>query len=208
MVHLICYGAALALNLGWLLLGDHLSLWTQVAVPVFSVLIAGAGVVLRLRELPRGAARRRYLRGALWVFLVYYLAILSVLLFFGGLFHMDRGWGGSINLEPFHTIRNYIRYYRNTGSHVSIFNLLGNVVIMVPMGVLLPALFRPLRRFWLTIPLLAVIPTAVEYLQWRTATGAADVDDAILNFIGGVLGYVFVRTCQMLHAHWEKKQAQ
>ena len=62
--------------------------------------------------------------------------------------------------------------------------------------------------FWLTIPLLAVIPVAVEYLQWRTATGAADVDDAILNFIGGVLGYVFVRTCQMIHAHWEKKRAQ
>ena len=142
------------------------------------------------------------------MFLVYYLAILSVLLFFGGLFHMDRGWGGNINLEPFHTIRNYIRYYRNTGSHVSIFNLLGNVVIMAPMGVLLPALFRPLRRFWLTIPLLAVIPVAVEYLQWRTATGAADVDDAILNFIGGVLGYIFVRTCQIIHAHWEKKRAQ
>ena len=138
MVHLICYGAALALNLGWLLLGDHLSLWTQVSVPVFTVLIAGIGVALRLWELPRGEARRRYLRGAMWVFLVYYLAILSVLLFFGGLFHMDRGWGGNINLEPFHTIRNYIRYYRNTGSHVSIFNLLGNVVIMVPMGALLP----------------------------------------------------------------------
>ena len=109
------------MNLAWLLLGDRLSLWTQVSVPVITVLVAGIGVALRLWELPRGDARRRYLRGALWVFLVYYLAILSVLLFFGGLFHMDRGWGGNINLEPFHTIRNYIRYYRNTGSHVSIF---------------------------------------------------------------------------------------
>ena len=117
MIHLICYGAAVALNLAWLLLGDRLTLWTQVSVPVITVLVAGIGVALRLWELPRGDARRRYLRGALWVFLVYYLAILSVLLFFGGLFHMDRGWGGNINLEPFHTIRNYIRYYRNTFQH-------------------------------------------------------------------------------------------
>ena len=74
MIHLICYGAAVALNLAWLLLGDRLSLWTQVSVPVITVLVAGIGVALRLWELPRGDARRRYLRGALWVFLVYYLA--------------------------------------------------------------------------------------------------------------------------------------
>ena len=207
MLHVICYVVAAVLNLVWLLLGDELHLTHQLAVPVLTVVIAGAGVLLRLRTLPR-AAWRRYLRGSLWVLFCYYLFLLLVLLFFGGLFHMDRGWGGNVNLEPFHTIRNYIRYYRNTGSHVSIFNLLGNIVIMAPMGVLLPALFRPLRRFWLTIPLLAVIPVAVECLQWRTATGAADVDDAILNFIGGVLGYLFVRTCQMIHAHWEKKRAQ
>ena len=47
---------------------------------------------------------------------------------------MDRAWGGSVNLEPFHTIRNYIRYYKNTGSYVSVINLLGNVLIMVPLG--------------------------------------------------------------------------
>ena len=62
MIHLICYGAALALNLVWLLLGDHLTLWTQVSVPVITVLVAGIGVALRLWELPRGEARRRYLR--------------------------------------------------------------------------------------------------------------------------------------------------
>ena len=39
-----------------------------------------------------------------------------------------------MNLEPFHTIRNYIIYYRRTGSFVSVTNLLGNVVILVPLG--------------------------------------------------------------------------
>ena len=208
MLHLICYGAALALNLGWLLLGDHLSLWTQVAVPVFSVLIAGAGVVLRLRELPRGAARRRYLRGALWVFLVYYLAILSVLLFFGGLFHLDRGYGGAVNLEPFHTIRNYIIYYRRTGSFVSVTNLLGNVVILVPLGVLMPVMFRPMRHFWTFLPLAALVSCGVEYIQWVTATGAADVDDSILNFIGAALGYLFTRLCQITAGMIAKRRSR
>lgn len=141
--------------------------------------------------------------GALWALFLYYLAILSVLLFFGGLFQLDRVWGGSVNLEPFHTIRNYVRFYRNTGSPVSIMNLLGNAVIMVPLGVLLPLLFRSMCHFWTCLPLCALTAVGVEWLQWVTATGAADVDDSILNFLGAALGYFLVRLCQ-LAAGWRQ----
>ena len=207
MPHLVCYLAAAGLNLGWLLLGDSLHLAHQLAVPLVTVAVAGTGVLLRLRALPR-QARRGYLRGAVWALFFYYLALLMVLLFLGGLFHMDRGWGGTVNLEPFHTIRSYIRYYRNTGSYVSILNLLGNVVIMVPLGVLLPILFRGMRHFWTFLPLAALASVGVEYVQWRTATGAADVDDSILNFLGAFLGYFFVRACQMGYAAWRRKRKE
>lgn len=204
MIHLILYAAALAVNLVWLMLGDGLTLLQQVCVPFLTVALAGMGVLLRLWKLPR-SARQRYAHSALWVLLVYYLAILTVLLFLGGLFHMDRGWGGTINLEPFHTIRNYLRYYRNTGSYISILNLLGNVVIMVPLGMLVPLLFRPMRRFWLSLPLFALVSVGVEYIQWLTATGAADVDDSILNFVGAAAGYVLVRCVQMLYEAVKRK---
>lgn len=196
MLHILCYFAAGLVNLMWLLLGDHLDLFLQTAAPAVTVLLAGTGVALRLRSLPREAGAR-YLRGALWALFLYYLAILSVLLFFGGLFQLDRVWGGSVNLEPFHTIRNYVRFYRNTGSPVSIMNLLGNAVIMVPLGVLLPLLFRSMCHFWTCLPLCALTAVGVEWLQWVTATGAADVDDSILNFLGAALGYFLVRLCQL-----------
>ena len=202
MLHILCYSAAILVNLVWLLLGGQLDMLLQAAVPAGTVLLAGIGVALRLRSLPQGA-RGRYLRGALWALFLYYLAILSVLLFFGGLFQLDRVWGGSVNLEPFHTIRSYVRFYRNTGSPVSIMNLLGNVVIMVPLGMLLPVLFRTMRHFWTCLPLWALTAVGVEWLQWVTATGAADVDDSILNFLGAALGYLLVRLCQ-LAAGWRK----
>ena len=207
MLHIICYVAAAVLNLVWLLLGDELHLTHQLAVPVLTVVIAGAGVLLRLRTLPR-TAWRRYLRGSLWVLFCYYLFLLLVLLFFGGLFHMDRGWGGTVNLEPFHTIRNYIIYYRRTGSFVSVTNLLGNVVILVPLGVLMPVMFRPMRRFWTFLPLAALVSCGVEYIQWVTATGAADVDDSILNFIGAALGYLFTRLCQITAGMIAKRRSR
>ena len=202
MLHILCYFAAGLVNLVWLLLGDHLDLFLQTAAPAVTVLLAGTGVALRLRSLPREAGAR-YLRGALWALFLYYLAILSVLLFYGGLFQLDRVWGGSVKLEPFHTIRNYVRFYRNTGSPVSIMNLLGNAVIMVPLGVLLPLLFRSMCHFWTCLPLCALTAVGVEWLQWVTATGAADVDDSILNFLGAALGYFLVRLCQ-LAAGWRQ----
>ena len=63
-----------------------------------------------------------------------------------------------------------------------------------------------MRHFWTFLPLAALTSVGVEYLQWRTATGAADVDDSILNFIGACLGYLFVQVCQMSCAAWENKK--
>lgn len=83
MLHILCYFAAGLVNLVWLLLGDHLDLFLQTAAPAVTVLLAGTGVALRLRSLPREAGAR-YLRGALWALFLYYLAILSVLLFSEG----------------------------------------------------------------------------------------------------------------------------
>ena len=194
----LCYLTAVGLNVFWLIAGDKLPVRDQMLIPVLSVVVAGVGVLLRTRYLgERG--RTAYRSRALWVLLAYYLAILSVLLIFGGLFHVDRAWGSAVNLEPFRTIRRFLIHYRRTGSLSSLSNLLGNIVILIPLGVLLPVMFRPLRRFWLTLPLLALVAVGVEWLQWITAAGVADVDDSILNFAGAAVGYVFTRLCQMLY---------
>lgn len=202
MMAFLCYAVALGLNLFWLLAGDGLSTNHQLIIPVVCVAMAGIGVLLRTRSMNR-AGRAAYRRRALWVLLVYYLTILSVLLFFGGLFHVDRAWGSAVNLEPFYTISRFFIHYRRTGSLSSLWNLLGNVVILVPLGVLLPVMFRVLRRFWLTLPLLALFAVAVEYLQWRTGVGVADVDDSILNFAGAAVGYILTRLCQMFYFHFK-----
>lgn len=195
---LICYLIAGLLNGFWLLMGDELSVNHQMLIPVLCVTLAGTGVLLRTHGMGN-RARSAYRRKALWLLLTYYLAILSVLLFFGGLFHVDRAWGGAVNLEPFYSIRRFLFHYRRTGSLSSLSNLLGNIVILVPLGVLLPVMFRHLRRFWLTLPMLALFAVGVEYVQWRTGVGIADVDDSILNFAGAAVGYIITRLCQMFY---------
>lgn len=203
-MNFLCCFLAAAVNVLWLVMGDKLLMWQQMSIPVATVGLVGIGAVFTCSQMPPQYRRRR-MRQSLWVILLYYLAILSVLLFFGGLFHLDRVWGGPVNLEPFYTIRNFFVHYRRTGSLSSLFNLLGNIAILVPLGVLLPVMFRPMRHFWTFLPLAALIAVGVEYLQWRTATGIADIDDSILNFIGAAAGYVVTRLCQMVYHFIQKR---
>lgn len=175
--------AAVLLNLGWLAFAAQIPLSVQLALPALSVLLAYP-------------AARRNPKGALTALLAYYSCILALILFFGGIFHLERGRGGSLQLLPFHTIRNYLIFYRRTGSPVSIYNLLGNFLLFLPFGVLVPIRFCALRKVWIFFPFTAGLIGLVEYVQWRTGTGAADVDDFILNLAGAALGYVLVRTAQ------------
>jgi len=201
----LCYFLAGMVNVLWLSMRYEMSLWIQMSVPVISVGLVATGAVVYTSGLSSGLARR-YWQRVLWVVLLYYLAIISAMLFFGGLFHLDREWGGAVNLEPFHTIRNFFIHYRRTQSLSSLFNLLGNVAILVPLGVLLPLMFPALRRFWLFLPLAAVVSVGIEYIQWRTAAGVADVDDSILNFAGAAVGYILTRLCQMIYFWIEKRK--
>ena len=201
----LCYVLVGVLNVLWLSLRDRLSFWVQMSIPVITVGLLAIGTVFVVTGMPRRTGMR-YTRRMLWVVLLYYLAILSAMLFFGGLFHLDRVWGGAVNLEPFHTIRNFLRHYQRTGSLSSLFNLLGNAAILVPLGVLLPVMFRAMRRFWVFLPFAALLAAGIEYLQWLTALGVADVDDSILNFAGAAAGYMVTRLFQMIYFWFEKRK--
>ena len=113
------------------------------------------------------------------------------------------GWGAEnyadalrqrINLIPFDTINRF--WWVLTNSHErgklvhAFINLAGNVVMFVPLGLLLPKLFAPLRRFWMYLGVLLCLLVTVELLQLVTLLGSCDVDDLILNLAGGIFGYV------------------
>lgn len=68
-------------------------------------------------------------------------------------------------------------------------NLAGNVLIFLPMGFLPPLLWRRLRHLWTVIPLAAGASCLIECLQLFLGR-SVDVDDLILNTMGGLLGYL------------------
>lgn len=98
-----------------------------------------------------------------------------------------------LNLVPFRTIRRFSRLLmppvRPYLLRIALHNLLGNILLFIPLGYLLPDLFPPLRKFWLTALAVAVTITTVELLQLLLTVGTCDVDDLILNVLGASMGY-------------------
>lgn len=92
-------------------------------------------------------------------------------------------WG--ISLIPFATIRSYIKY---SGIFHALLNILGNVILFIPIGFIFPLIlirYRDLKR----IAVLSIsISLFIEFIQFFVGR-SCDIDDLILNFVGGIIGY-------------------
>ena len=75
--------------------------------------------------------------------------------------------------------------------NISIINLVGNLIMLVPMACYLEYFIKPLRRFWKDTFVVSVIVILIELIQLFTGKGSLDIDDIILNTLGAMLGYGF-----------------
>ena len=127
------------------------------------------------------------------------------------LFGRSSGWtqgltyremlGQNINMTPLFTIRNYVHVVLHHSNKAlvahCVINLLGNVLLFIPAGWLLPKLWKKQRNFILFLLTCTLSISLVETLQLFTLLGSFDVDDLILNLAGMTLGFI---TFHLLHA--------
>ena len=102
--------------------------------------------------------------------------------------------GGGLNLELLRTLKLFWRVIVHGGSRAqkihAVVNLLGNVVMFVPLGFLVPCLWCKMQHFgWHILTMITTI-VAVEVLQLLLGLGTCDVDDLLLNLVGTTLGFV------------------
>ncbi|MCW3117322.1 MAG: hypothetical protein JWM28_1404 [Chitinophagaceae bacterium] len=93
------------------------------------------------------------------------------------------------NFTPFASLK-YFYSVRKRYSYVAK-NILGNIMGFIPLGVLFPVLFVSLQRVWKTVALVFLISLLFETIQLMTNLGVFDVDDLLLNTVGGAIGYLF-----------------
>lgn len=102
-----------------------------------------------------------------------------------------QGWKRA-NLTPFATIRHFFKSKR-LRTEYKVDNIGGNILGFMPLGFLI-GYIRVNRQKILAV-LLCVLGISLffEVTQLLTGLGAMDIDDIILNVLGGLLGFLFYR---------------
>ena len=101
-----------------------------------------------------------------------------------------------VNLVPLRTLKLFIRllsHHRPQLVLSATINLVGNIVMFIPLGVFLPLVSSKFQKLWKTLLCAALIISIVEFLQLLTLVGICDIDDLILNLIGAALGFTIYR---------------
>lgn len=92
-----------------------------------------------------------------------------------------------VNLEPMTILINWFR--KGIWWHL-FYNVVGNCAWFVPLGVLIPALFKSQRKLWKVTMIGMCISASIEVLQYILCTGVSDIDDIIFNTLGTIMGYI------------------
>ncbi len=91
----------------------------------------------------------------------------------------------SVNLIPFRSMANDW----HTGGWPFVVNFVGNIVAFVPLGLLPPLVRKRPTALWQVALFSLAISLSIEGGQLVSGRRVTDVDDLILNTLGGALGY-------------------
>ena len=96
----------------------------------------------------------------------------------------------SYNLVLFKEINRFIKYRKILGEAAVWLNLFGNVAAFIPFGGFVPIVIKKEAGLWQIIFITAVFSLIIECVQLVLRVGSFDVDDILLNTIGGFIGAV------------------
>ncbi len=68
-------------------------------------------------------------------------------------------------------------------------NLIGNILAFMPLGFLSPLSFRSFEKFTRVVLLIFLTTMIIEINQYAFSVGVCDIDDVLLNILGGIFGY-------------------
>jgi glycopeptide antibiotics resistance protein len=139
---------------------------------------------------------------AIYAFIGIILSVLYATIFIYGFDITSNSEYRFLNLVPFI----WVKETYAMGINKMIEQLLMNIIMIVPLGFIVPVVFKSLRKWWKTGINVMVFITCIEILQYFIGR-SADVDDLIMNTFGGLIGYVLMAVfnkCFKNKAWWQK----
>ena len=143
-----------------------------------------------------------------WVLFICYLVGISYFLFFSERYGRAEGTSEyRYNLTLFREIQRFLKYQQTIGLEGFIVNLYGNILAFMPFGFCLPMISHIDRKLHRIIFWSFVFSLTIESIQLVYKIGIFDVDDLLLNTIGGICGYWCFCIIRLLQRHGGMKRA-
>jgi glycopeptide antibiotics resistance protein len=89
-----------------------------------------------------------------------------------------------VNLTAFKTMKIYKPFDKQ---------IVGNVVMLLPLGLFIPLNFSKIRKFLPVVSLCFLTSVLIELMQLITSYRSTDVDDVILNTTGACIGFLIYK---------------
>lgn len=143
----------------------------------------------------------------LFIFFVYFLFLLLLTIFKGGriefsnqfnsFMYREHGLLGIINIVPIkETINTFM--HSETGMRNSLRNLIGNILVFMPLGFFMPLLFDKFNNLKKVLKVGCLSSLAIELSQLFVGSNVCDIDDVIYNTLGALAGFICYKTFETI----------
>jgi glycopeptide antibiotics resistance protein len=95
-----------------------------------------------------------------------------------------------INLHPFLMFKQF---------QIGSTQVIGNLVMLLPLGIYIPLLFPGLSGFFRVFLICLLVSISIELMQLITNVRSTDIDDVILNTSGAVVGYIIYKLLRLIN---------
>lgn len=123
---------------------------------------------------------------------IIYMCVLVYVVFFAEAMGRTPHDGYVYNLTPLKEIKRFMKYIWDNDAlgRAARLNIFGNIIAFIPFGIYLPYTSESKLGFISTVLYTFSLSLTIELVQLITKVGSCDVDDIILNALGGVIGYI------------------
>lgn len=155
------------------------------------------GYFLVYKKLMKGTKKLNPSKMALWTILFIYIIIVM-----GATMGDRTPIKESVNL---HLFSSYIEAY-NSFSLSQWRNIILNILMFVPLGFILPLIFKKCERWYITYSIGLVGTLFIEILQYVSQRGVFELDDIVNNALGCIIGYGVIMFIKSIFRRKEKRQ--
>lgn len=167
---------------------------------IIGIIILYLPIMFKLKKKDIGIIRQlSYLGLICSLFIILFVTILFVPIV-NNFTNLTFNLGSDLNFIPFGWLR------ESDVINQIISEVLPNIILFIPLGFFIPIVWGKMRKIYITALIVFLTTFSVEFIQYFVGR-SSDIDDIIINLVGGIIGYGLFKVINYLFKSkkwWDK----